>query len=380
MKVIAFYLPQFHRIPENDEMWGDGFTDWDNVKNAKPMFSGHEQPIEPLYDNYYDLLETSVMSWQISLAKKYGVYGFCIYHYWYNGHLLLEKPLENFLRDKSLQMSFCLCWANHDWGYSWVHDDTIIFEQYYNDRDEWESHFYYLLPYFKDERYIYDQGKPLFVIYDPSRSNYISEMLNMWNGLAKENGLKGIAFSYQNSIPDMTPGFDKSLFTYNIEYQPMYARTYCVANRFSIEIKSILRKLNKKTFKIRAANLPKVFKQKKVKIYQYDEMWQRILDMKPVDASSIPGAFVGEDTTPRKQERGFVIVGSSPNKFQKYLSKQIVRARTVYKKDYLFLFAWNEWAEGAYCEPDKKNKYAYLEAIYNALEQTGENPFHYHEE
>ena len=145
-------------------------------------------------------------------------------------------------------------------------------------------------------------------------------------------------------------------------------------------IKAIVRKLNKKTLKIRAANLPSIFKQKKVKIYQYDEMWKRVLNMTPVDNNSIPGAFVGEDTTPRKMERGFVIFGANPDKFQKYLTQQIIRAKNVYKKDYLFLFAWNEWAEGAYCEPDKKNEYAILKAIYTALEQTGENPYHIYEE
>ena len=137
MKIIAFYLPQFHQIPENDEWWGEGFTEWTNVKKAKPLFPQHNQPREPLNDYYYNLLDESTLEWQISLAKEYGIYGFCFYHYWFNGHLLLEKPVELFLRNKNLEQKFCICWANEHWTKAWVSkENTVLIEQKYGGQKE----------------------------------------------------------------------------------------------------------------------------------------------------------------------------------------------------------------------------------------------------
>ena len=146
VKLIAFYLPQFHEIPENNEMWGKGFTEWVNVKKARPLFDGHYQPVEPLYDNYYDLENVDIMRWQVELAKKYGLYGFCFYHYWYNGHKLLYKPIENYLDKKEIDFPFCLCWANHDWTMAWANQsDNILYSQDYTKKRDWISHFEYLL-------------------------------------------------------------------------------------------------------------------------------------------------------------------------------------------------------------------------------------------
>ena len=137
MKYIAFYLPQFHEIPENNEMWGKGFTEWTNVKKAKPLFKDHFQPVIPYNSNYYDLTDPSVDEWQINLAMKYGIYGFCFYHYWYNGHIIMNKPIERVLKDEKLAFPFCICWANHDWSFSWVSkEDTVIYRQDYSDRKE----------------------------------------------------------------------------------------------------------------------------------------------------------------------------------------------------------------------------------------------------
>lgn len=149
MKVIAFYLPQFHNIPENNEWWGDGFTEWVNVMKAKPLFEGHVQPKVPLNNNYYDLLDDGVKIWQAETAKKYGIYGFCYYHYWFNGKLLLEKPMEQMLKNHKIDIPFCICWANEAWTKAWVNSTQTLIPQKYGNKDDWKKHFEYLLPFSK---------------------------------------------------------------------------------------------------------------------------------------------------------------------------------------------------------------------------------------
>ena len=141
MKILAMYLPQFHMIPENDQWWGEGFTDWTAVRNAKPLYEGHDQPRVPLNDNYYDLLDDDVKIWQANIAKEHGVYGFCYYHYWFNGKLLLEKPMEQMLENKKVDMPFCICWANEAWTKAWVGEATkVLIAQKYGSKSEWKEH------------------------------------------------------------------------------------------------------------------------------------------------------------------------------------------------------------------------------------------------
>jgi len=359
VKIIVFYLPQFHAIPENDQWWGTGYTEWVNVRKAKPLFEGHYQPRVPLNNNYYNLLDNHVISWQVDLANKYGIYGFCFYHYWFSGHLLLEKPAEQFLAEKALKTHFCMCWANETWTNTWVSDDfTPLIEQKYGDEQEWEKHFNYLLPFFLDERYIKNDNKPLFVIYRPDLIDDLEKMLTFWQDLAKHNGFKGIDFAYQHI------GFDRpkyrkqeKLFTYNIEYQPMYAR---FNDNYTIRW---LKEIKEKVF----GRIDRILNKKLIKICDYDKTWGTILTKKPRTEKSIPGAFVGWDNTPRRGVRGYLDFGASPEKFQKYLTKQISRTRDIYHQDMLFMFAWNEWAEGGYLEPDTEYEYKFLEAIRASL-------------
>lgn len=378
VKLIAFYLPQFHEIPENNKYWGKGFTEWTNVKKATPLFTGHQQPVEPLNDNYYDLSDVEIMRWQSEVAKKYGIYGFCFYHYWYNGHKLMQKPLEQFLREKDIDMPYCLCWANHDWTTSWADSEwRLIYKQNYTDKSEWIEHFNYLLPYFKDKRYIKNNKKPLLVIYEARGAIELKEMLETWNQLAIDNGFNGIEYAYQSSMADTESGFDDSPFTYNIEYQPQYAILLSLKKSSTTAIHKILkvvRKFNEKTFKLNIETIINKFRKRTLTIYDYDELWSHVLKMGPITKKSVPGAFVKFDTTPRLGKKGIVTPGMTPEKFGDYLRQQIIRARDVYRKDMIFIFAWNEWAEGGYLEPDKQNGYRVLEAVKWALEETGEMP------
>ncbi|MCI5923768.1 MAG: glycoside hydrolase family 99-like domain-containing protein [Oscillospiraceae bacterium] len=373
MKTIAFYLPQFHAIPENDEWWGKGFTEWVNVKKAVPLFDGHYQPRIPYEKNYYCLLDDDkTMKWQIETAKKYGVYGFCFYHYWFDGHMLLQKPVERYLENRELDLPFCICWANEHWTNAWVSKkDNILIAQRYGGPKEWKEHFDYLLPYLKDSRYIKNDGKPLLVIYRPDLIDCLNDMLDCWTMLAKENGLPGLDFAYQQIIFDMQKDKDDSRFTYNIEYQPSYA-VYDMTRDNHKFLRAVKRILVRWFDKI-GVNLEQVRPEGLIK-RDYDEVWRSVLNRTPVNDKCVPGAFVDWDNTPRRHDKGSVFVGASPEKFQKYMTEQIRRAKEVYHKDMLFLFAWNEWAEGGYMEPDEKYEYGYLEALRNALIANGEFP------
>ena len=382
MKIIAFYLPQFHNIPENDEWWGDGFTEWVNVKAAKPLFEGHQQPKVPLNDNYYNLLDDNVKIWQAKIAKEHGVYGFCYYHYWFSGKMLLEKPMEQMLKNKAVDIPFCISWANETWTKAWVNDEKkVLILQKYGEKDEWKQHFDYLLPFFKDDRYIKENNKPLFIIYRPEVVECLNEMLDYWNQLAIENGFDGMCFAYQTINMDITNGSDTSRFDYDIEVQPSYAR-FDMSNQKSklAVLKKIRRNVAKwfeKKFGIDLLRYTSPMMARKLlhtNGIDYSEAWETILARKPISNKCIPGAFAAWDNTPRHKERGWVYTNNTPEIFEKYLEKQIVRARDVYHKDMIFMYAWNEWAEGGYLEPDEEHGYAYLDAIRTALEKTGEFP------
>lgn len=381
MKIIAFYLPQFHEIPENNEWWGEGFTEWTNVKKAKPLFEGHYQPRIPLNNNYYNLLDNNTLRWQVNLAKEYGISGFCFYHYWFDGHMLLEKPVENYLSDKSLDLPFCICWANEDWTNAWSgKSDKVLITQNYGNADEWERHFNYLLPFLKDDRYIKIDNKPLLIIYRPEIIPCLEEMIDNFRELAVKSGLNGLSIAYQHVHFDLIPDADQSMFDYNIEYQPSYAlASYSeqMGNKhvFSTKAKKLLKAiLNKIPYGNVLQKLYTKIRRSMGQVIrlQYNEIWDKVIERKPKDEKCIPGAFVDWDNTPRKGNYGLVFQGATPSIFKDYLKKQIIRAKSIYKKDYIFLFAWNEWAEGGYLEPDEKYGYGYLNAIKEALIETDE--------
>ena len=373
MKTIAFYLPQFHEIEENNMWWGKGFTEWTNMKKAAQLYEEHYQPRIPLKENYYDLTDINVMRWQTEIAKANGVHGFCFYHYWFDGKLLLERPVEQFLKEEEIDFPYCICWANEDWTNSWNNrSNTILIKQTYGDEEMWKKHYEYLKPFFKDERYIKKDGKPFFIIYRPEIIPNVTEMLNLWNELAVEDGLGGITYAYQHVNYLLSNMVDDECFKYHIEYQPMYARTMNVSKIYNMlrSIKKIIYKLLKReTSDIRGTFATKV------KILDYDSVWEYILNQKPTGQGSIPCAFVDWDNTPRKGDAGVVIHGASPEKFKGYFSRLINKCKNEYNQDMIFVFAWNEWAEGGYLEPDERYGFGYLNAVKEALLENGEYPY-----
>lgn len=336
MKIIAYFLPQFHRISENDKWWGEGFTEWTNTKKARPFFEGHYQPREPYNDFYYDLTNPKVRKWQTDIAKKYNIYGFCYYHYWLNGKQLLEKPVNDLLYMKELDMPFCICWANHTWNRSWTHEHKeILMLQTYGGEKEWEEHFKYLLKLFLDPRYIKIDNKPLFIIYRPSDITSCKERLDYYNKKAQENGFDGIYFVETLHMEDSVYGCGIDGFSAAVEFEPMY------------------------TIKPPFSN-----------IMHYDTIWETILNReRPSERKYFLGGFTGWDNSARKKEQGLIVLGSTPEKFGNYMKQQIQNAKAL-DSDFIFINAWNEWAEGAYLEPDKKYAFGYLENLKNAIENT----------
>lgn len=380
MKIIAWYLPQFHEIPENNEWWGKGFTEWVNVKKGKVYHEGQIQPRVPLNKNYYNLLDDDVKKWQVELAKKYGIYGFAMYHYWFDGKLLLEKPVEQYLKNKELDLPFCICWANEHWTNRWIaNKESILIEQHYGDKKQWKDHFEYLLPFFKDTRYIKIDGKPLMIIYRPELFDCLNDMMDYWQELALQNGLKGLSLAYQGEKWDLVPNDkkDDSRFEYDIEFQPIKA--FNIDRHGRHKLLSKMQQLVPEKFQ--QSRIYYVLKERFARNdeknglrYDFDELWKRVLKMEPISKKSVPGAFVGWDNSPRKKENGVYIVNTSPEKLKKYLVQQIYRAKNIYHKDMIFMYAWNEWAEGGYLEPDELFKYGMLEAVRDALLETNEWP------
>lgn len=374
VKIIPFYLPQFHMIPENDEWWGEGFTEWTNVKKAKPLFEGHDQPKIPLNHNYYNLLEDEVKIGQAKLAKEYGIFGFCYYHYWFKGgRQLLEKPAEQMLKNKEIDIPFCFCWANENWSKNWDGGNReVIMEQDYGSREDWEKHFQYFVQFFRDERYITVHGKPLLVIYKPEQITDLQQMVAYFRKRAKEEGFPGLCCAFQFPMYYADMYYRNDIFDYRIGFEPVYSRNVeKLGHPGTAKKVELLRKILGEN----AVSAYRRFRQGKsggnwvkpqnLSMYFYDETWEKILNNQWTE-EFLPGAFVDWDNTPRNKH-GVMYEGFSIEKFGEYMKRLVERAEEE-KRPMIFINAWNEWGEGAFLEPDEKYRYQKLEAIKRAIE------------
>ncbi len=353
MKIIAFYLPQFHVIPENEKWWGKGFTDWDNVRKATPIFDGHVQPRIPLDSKYYDLSDPQNIKWQAQLAQKYHVHGFCFYHYWFNGKLLLEKPAELLLQNKDIDIHFCFSWANEPWARTWdgkAHH--VLMPQEYGDKRDWKQHFEYLLPFFHDERYIKEDNCPMFLIYKSSSIKRAAEMMTCWNEWAKEAGLNGIHFV--ETLRNKEVEKRKLPFKAKVEFEPM--RTLSQQPFFILNYKRVRRKVIYYFNKIFHSEIPLNVP------FQFSYVKRRSLSLNS-PLGTYGGVFIGWDNTPRRGLSSTIVLPPSKEEFKNYLKEKLKITSDAYHTNYVFVNAWNEWAEGTMLEPDKYMKYAYLEAI-----------------
>lgn len=358
-KLIAWYLPQYHRIPENDKFWGDGFTDWVTVKKAQPLYKGHQQPRVPLNNYYYDLSIKKDVAWQAKLAKDYGIYGFGIYHYWFNNEKnLLTKPLEIIHNNTDIDIHYFLAWDNANWKRNWSavdgnawapiadnnkeknNNSGILIPYILGEESDWKNHYDHILPYFKDERYIKVDNKPMFTILQYDKN--IEKMCHYWNVLAQRNGFNGMYFIFKN----------KRWYNWNkdairFDYEPHYngwLNPTIWGRRFE-RVRELLHLPIKNNY------------------FNYDTIWRRILcNAEKASSNEYLGAFVGYDDSPRRSTSGKIVKGATPMKFKKYLSELIEIAQKQ-GKEFIFITAWNEWGEGAYLEPDTIYKNTYLEVI-----------------
>lgn len=362
---VAFHLPQFHPIPENDEWWGKGFTEWTNVVKAKPLFPGHYQPHLPADLGFYDLRVPEVRTAQAKLAAEYGIHGFCYYHYWFNGHQVLERPVKEILETGEPDFPFCMCWANEDWTRRWDgHSGEILLKQQHSAADDL-AHIRALIPFLAERRYIRVDDRPLFGIYRASWLPEPQRTTDLWRQEAERAGLKGLFLvrvegsNTESKGDPRTMGFDGA-----IEFQPRWD--------FRWESRIFRRKWwHRQTLRTGE----RAFRENL--ICEYEDLARRALAWPAPDYPRIPCVCPGWDNTPRRTIDATVYLGSTPELYESWLRTAVERQRAAAAmkngnagtgvESLVFINAWNEWAEGNHLEPDQKWGRSYLEATQRAL-------------
>jgi len=357
IRPIAIHLPQFHPIPENDEWWGKGFTEWTNVTKAKPLFKGHYQPHLPSDLGFYDLRLPESRQAQADLAKEYGIHGFCYYHYWFNGKRILEKPFQAIFESRRPDFPFCLFWANETWSRRWLGEQKeILLKQSYSPEDDY-VHAAYLANVFSDERYITIEGRPVFIIY---RVNDLPDPVRTIEIIKKASYERNKIEPYLVASNSHTQAQEKLIgygFDAVLNFRPQLgALPYAFEDQFSF--KRLIRN-------VRINNIFSGF----LKIYGYKEALKLMQNMEPDNFDKIiPSVFVGWDNTARRGKKGIIIQDNHPAIFEEELKR--IKSKILASKEnprLLFINAWNEWAEGNHLEPDQKNGRAYLDAIKNLV-------------
>ena len=350
VKLIAFYLPQFHQIPENDKWWGEGFTEWTNVKKAIPQFKGHYQPHIPGELGYYNLTNKEVMKRQIELAKQYGIYGFCFHHYWFAGKRLLEKPVNMLIENKDLDIPFCLCWANENWTRRWDGlDNEVLIAQKHSPEDD-INFIEDISKYFNDTRYIKIDEKPVLIVYRIELFPNPEDTIVRWRKWMEDHGYKGIYLIGAQGFACKNPtkyGLDAA-----VEFPPngMYKYNY-ISSQVSFKNPNFKGNIVDYSYYV---NNKLYLKEDKEKYNLFKTI--------------IPSW----DNTPRRGNKSTIFYNSSPELYKQWLKDIIIYTKTKKNKDEQFVFinAWNEWGEGAYLEPDVKYGYSYLNSTKEAILET----------
>jgi hypothetical protein len=377
-RVIAYYLPQFHPIPENDAWWGKGFTEWTNVAQAKSLFRGHLHPRVPADLGFYDLRMPEIREAQAELARETGIEGFCYWHYWFgNGKMLLERPFQEVLNSGKPDFPFCLGWANHSWtSKTWqkgkrLNKDSIIQQQYYLGEDDDIKHFNYILKAFQDKRYIRVDNKPIFVIWNPSDSPHIKDFIVLWNKLAQNHGMDGIHFvAFCQNLNYVSSAGNKRLLIVEQDAGKIFSKIFDLGfdaiNSLGIYRAEILSKgvFNKMLFRFVNKITGGIFVEK----YKYGNIIKHLFCEEDKRENVYPAIIPNYDRSPRAGKKNALWYGSTPELFKKHIETAIELVKD--KQDehkILFLKSWNEWAETNYMEPDIHFGKKYLDALKAAL-------------
>lgn len=380
LRPIAIHLPQFHPFPENDEWWGKGFTEWTNVTKAKPLYEGHYQPQLPADLGFYDLRLADCRLEQEKLAKEYGFYGFCYYHYWFNGKLLMERPLEEKLNNPKEDFPFMLCWANENWTRIWDGgENNILMAQDYNMEDH-IAHINYLMPFFKDERYIKIDGKAVFAVYRTTKIPEFDKVAEIWKQEAKKHGVELYITRFE-SFGERGEEFMSENIDASIEFQPHSGlkvfndKEYQKSLASKQSHKSLRDEISMATIKQSYDHWSKKLKLKNTakaensdgKIIEYSDFIE--FDIEHGKSEKVYHKFYkcacpGFDNTARKSKNYVILKDSTPELFKHWVEEKI-KLFTPYSEEenLFFINAWNEWAEGNYMEPNRKWGRAYLEAV-----------------
>lgn len=346
---IAFYLPQFHPTKENDEWWGKGFTEWRNVASAKPLFRNHYQPHIPADLGFYDLRVPETRDEQSELAMKYGIDAFCYWHYWFGGRTILERPFEEVVSSGNPKIKFCVAWANETWSGVWHgKSKKVLIEQTYQGEQDYINHFYYLLPAFKDNRYVKIDGKPLVYVYLPLSIPDTELFFNTWKKLAIKNGFEGLFFV--GGVYDRT------------QYLKVMELGYDAANR--VGYKNVL--LTKEHIAKGAWNVfcEKMFNGKfRLPKYKFSSIYTDSVYCEDVDKNEYPTVVSGWDNSPRSGKRGLILTDYTPEEFKRHCKKIKHISEERNDRKIIFVRAWNEWAEGNHLEPDLKYGHKFLEVF-----------------
>jgi len=358
LRAIAFYLPQFHPVPENDEWWGKGFTEWTNVTKASPLFKWHYQPHLPSDLGFYDLRLSEVRELQAALAREYGISGFCYYHYWFHGRRMLERPFNEVLASGRPDFPFCLCWANEHWSRNWDGEfKKLLLEQTYSEEDD-RNHIRWLMTAFRDKRYIRVNGRPLMIIYRTKNLPSAPRTAEIWREECRNGGIGEIYLCQVESVGGEKGAPETSGFDANIEFQPSYSELGAPLKRGKGW--DLLRKLRLSD---------RVYHEQI--LFNYADIVEKMLAREKPSYKRYPCVTPSWDNCARRKRHAVILKGSTPESYEKWLSG-VIRQFAPYSKEenLLFINAWNEWAEGNHLEPCQKWGHSYLKATKKALGET----------
>lgn len=380
-RLIAFYLPQFHPTVDNDAWWGKGFTEWTNVSKAKPLFPGHYQPHLPADLGFYDLRVPESRAAQAELARDAGVEAFCYWHYWFAGRRVLERPFNEVLASGQPDFPFCLAWANDSWRSHWYGaEKRTLVEQTYPGKEDHEAHFYSLLPAFRDRRYLRVNNRPMFTIFRPKNLPDTPAYIELWQSLARKNGLDGIhfvahLFDDELDFPWREMGYGGAVVTNELK---MLRRRLWHITQEQFRLARLETDRSRKTRKLweTATSFLRLARHRTLQrllgwpsgVHFYRDAMLFFKSQSALDQGCYPSVVPGWDNTPRAGPKGIVLHGAKPELFAEHLRDILdsVSHRPAEER-IVFVKSWNEWAEGNYLEPDRKFGRGYLDAVKSAM-------------